>query len=116
MMKVDCHVHSKYSKYIADTTKFLTMVGGKECYNELEDIYRVATKERGMDLVAITDHNTIRGAQILHDRYPDRVIIGEELDVKASDEGHLVHLVALGLDENIHTDLKDLRKIGIKIK
>ncbi|MDP2908187.1 MAG: PHP domain-containing protein [Nanoarchaeota archaeon] len=112
MAKVDCHVHSKYSHYITLTHSLLTFVGAKESYNELEDIYNVA-KKNGMDYVAITDHDTIKGALILNDKYPD-VIIGEELEVKASDEGHLVHIVTLGVDEKMHKDLKDLKKIGLK--
>ncbi|MBM3199521.1 hypothetical protein FJZ53_01200 [Candidatus Woesearchaeota archaeon] len=112
MAKVDCHVHSKYSEYVLLTYSMLQYIGAKDSYNELEDIYKTA-KSRGMDYVAITDHDTIDGALILNDKHPD-VIVGEELEVKASDEGHLVHVGVLGLDEKIHNDLKDLKKIGIK--
>ena len=112
MAKVDCHVHSKYSKYVLLTYSLLQFIGAKDSYNEVEDIYTTA-KERGMDFVAITDHDTIEGALILNDKYPD-VIIGEELEVKASNKGHLVHVGVLGLDEKIHNDLKDLKKIGLK--
>lgn len=112
MAKVDCHVHSKYSKYVAITYGMLRFIGAKDSYNELDDIYKTA-KERGMDYVAITDHDTIEGALILNDKHPD-VIVGEELEVKASDKGHLVHIGVLGLDEKVHDDLADLKKIGIK--
>lgn len=112
MAKVDCHVHSKYSEYVVLTYSLIQFIGAKDSYNELEDIYKTA-KERGMDYVAIADHDAIEGALILNDKHPD-VIIGEELEVKASNEGHLVHIGVLGLDEKIHNDLKDLKKIGIK--
>lgn len=112
MAKVDCHVHSKYSKHVTLTHILVKLIGAKESYNELEDIYSVA-KKRGMDYVAITDHDTIEGALILNDKYPD-IIVGEELEAKASDEGHLAHIVTLGIDEKMHNDLKDLKKIGLK--
>jgi len=112
MAKVDCHVHSKYSEYVLLTYHMLKFIGANDSYNELEDIYKTA-KGRGMDYVAITDHDTIEGALILNDKHTD-IIIGEELEVKASDKGHLAHVVVLGLDEKIHNDLKDLKKIGLK--
>ncbi len=34
----------------------------------------------GLDKVAITDHNSIEQAKIAHQKYPDRVIIGEEIE------------------------------------
>jgi len=112
MKKADLHVHTKYSKYVAITTRLLKMVGARECYNEPEDVYLTA-KERGMDYVPITDHDTIEAAQILNDKYPD-IIIGEELQVKAFDEGDLIHILALGINEKIHYDLEHLKKIGLE--
>lgn len=112
MAKVDCHVHSKYSEYVELTYSLLKFIGANDSFTEVEDIYQTA-KERGMDFVTITDHDTIEGALILNDKHSN-VIIGEELEVKASNKGHLVHIVALGLDEKIHNDLKDLKKIGLK--
>lgn len=113
MVKVDCHVHSKYSRHVAITSGLIRIIGAKESYNELEGIYKAA-KKRGMDYVAVTDHDEIEGALILHNKYPDEIIVGEEFEVKASDDGHLVHLVALGIDEYMHNDLKDLKKLGLK--
>lgn len=112
MIKVDCHIHSKHSRMVAASSKLANLVGANESYNELEDIYRVA-KKRGMDYVAITDHDLIDGALILNNKYPD-IIVGEELEVKASDDGHLVHIIALGIDEKNHKDLQDLKHRGLK--
>lgn len=110
--RMDCHVHSKYSKHAAITSGLIKIIGAKESYNELEDIYQTA-KNRGMDYVTITDHDEIEGALILHDKHPDDVIVGEEFEVKASNDGHLVHLVALGIDEKIHEDVTDLKSISL---
>lgn len=112
MAKADCHVHSEYSKYIEGTLDILTWLGAKECFSSLDDIYQIA-KARGMDYVVITDHDTIEGAQILHDKHPEDVIIGEEVEVVTSHGGR-AHLVVLDIDEEIHRDLSDLKKIGMK--
>lgn len=112
MVKVDCHLHTKYSKNVAITHPLSKIVGARESYLEPENVYRIA-KKRGMDYIAITDHDTIEGALLLNDLYPD-IIVGEELEVKASDEGHLVHLLVYDINENQHNDLTDLKKIGLK--
>lgn len=57
----------------------------RESYNTPERVYRLA-KARGMDLVAITDHDTIEGALTLA-HFPD-VIVGCE--VSAHFPGHHV--------------------------
>lgn len=77
-LKIDLHVHTDYS----DSS------GG------LEDIVRAAM-ERGLDGIAITDHNTCEAAALAIRRYSDRIIVvpGMEYD---SREGHLL---ALGLVE-----------------
>jgi predicted metal-dependent phosphoesterase TrpH len=33
----------------------------------------------GLDMICVTDHNEIAVAQSLHERFPDRVIVGEEV-------------------------------------
>lgn len=63
-MKVDMHVHTCYSK---DATLSLETI--------MESCER-----RGLDGVAITDHNTIAGALALKEIAPFLVIVGEEID------------------------------------
>lgn len=63
-MKVDMHVHTCYSK---DATL------------SLETIME-SCEQRGLDGVAITDHNTIAGALALKEIAPFLVIVGEEID------------------------------------
>lgn len=112
MVKVDCHLHTKYSKNVDITHSLSKLIGAKESYLEPETAYQTA-KDRGMDFVAITDHDTIEGALILNEEHDD-IIIGEELEVKASNEGHLVHLLVYSINEKHHKDLTDLKKIGLK--
>ncbi|HEX2166933.1 MAG TPA: PHP domain-containing protein [Longimicrobiales bacterium] len=51
---------------------------------------------RGVDRICVTDHNEIDVARELHDAYPDRVIVGEE--VKTAER---VDIIGLFLSEKI---------------
>jgi len=44
-----------------------------------------ACRKRGLDKVAITDHNTIAGALALREMAPDLVIVGEEIRTKVGE-------------------------------
>ncbi len=61
--KVDFHVHTCYSG---------------DSLTSLEAVIE-ACRKRGLDKVAITDHNTIAGAVALQALAPDLVIVGEEI-------------------------------------
>jgi len=84
--KADLHIHSKYSglmKYMG-----LTFPDSVE---EPKNIIRSA-KKRGLDIIAITDHNTIRGGletKKLEKEYGVKVIVGSEIMTK---EGELLGL------------------------
>jgi predicted metal-dependent phosphoesterase TrpH len=91
-VKIDTHVHTHYSGYtgLAPLTRLM-----RESYNTPERVYALA-KARGMDLVAITDHDTISGALTLAER-PD-VIVGCEVTAHFRD-GVRVHLNVLDITE-----------------
>ena len=57
MMRADLHVHTLHSKQ----TGTLPFLRSRDCYSDPLDVYRRA-RARGMDLVAITDHDSIDGA------------------------------------------------------
>jgi hypothetical protein len=65
------------------------------------------TRERGMDLVTITDHDTIAGALELGDR-PD-VIVGCEVTATFPDDDVSVHLNVLGLSPSTFAEVDRLR-------
>jgi predicted metal-dependent phosphoesterase TrpH len=72
-VRVDLHLHSNYSH------------DGQSSLEEL--IQRCA--EVGLDRIALTDHNTMEGAQALADLAPDLTIIGEEAKTR---EGEVIGL------------------------
>jgi predicted metal-dependent phosphoesterase TrpH len=61
--RIDLHNHTKWSK---------------DCLTEFETIIRLCEK-RGMDKIAITDHNTADGALAMKKLAPELVIVGEEI-------------------------------------
>jgi predicted metal-dependent phosphoesterase TrpH len=92
-MKLDAHVHTRYSGRTSLHPLSLIM---RESYNRPEQVYRLA-KQRGMDLVAITDHDCIGGALTLAER-PD-VIVGCEVTATFPCDGVRVHLNVLDVTE-----------------
>jgi predicted metal-dependent phosphoesterase TrpH len=102
-MKLDTHVHTVYSGH--STIKPLTRLM-RESYNQVERVYRTA-RERGMDLVAITDHDTIDGVLTIADR-PDVIVGCEVTGVFPSDEVR-VHLGVLGITEVQFREISRLR-------
>ncbi len=112
MVKADLHIHTKFSKYPTSDKEPFKLIGIQDCYVHPEEAYKIA-KKKGMDFVSITDHHSIEAALYLNSKYPD-IIIGEELDVKASDDGHIIHLLVYDINEKQHNDLSDLRNVGVK--
>jgi predicted metal-dependent phosphoesterase TrpH len=102
-LKLDAHVHTVYSGH--STIKPLARVM-RESYNSVERVYTCA-RERGMDLVAITDHDTIDGALTIADR-PD-VVVGCEVTGIFPRDGVSVHLGVLGVTEAQFRDIQRLR-------
>jgi predicted metal-dependent phosphoesterase TrpH len=107
MLRADMHVHTCYSRY-NDNIGFL---GARDCYSTPAQVYATA-KQRGMDLVAITDHDSIEGALALLDAThgaPD-VIVGEEVSCWYPDGPFQVHLGVYGMTEPLHRDIQPLRR------
>lgn len=105
-MKADLHVHSWHSTQ-SGSLKFLR---SRDCYSDPVAVYRAALA-RGMDVVTITDHDSIDGCLELLNRCPDahNVIIGEEVSCWLPEGGVEVHLGVYGMTEELHRALQPLR-------
>ena len=77
--KVDFHVHTCYSG---------------DSLTSLEEVIE-ACRKRGLDKVAITDHNTMAGAWALLEMAPDLVIVGEEIKTDVGE------IIAYFLEEEV---------------
>jgi glycosyltransferase involved in cell wall biosynthesis len=103
-MKIDLHVHSKYSKRPSQWV--LQKLGARECYTEPLALYRTA-KDKGMSAVTITDHNTINGClEIAH--LPD-TFISEEVTTYFPEDGCKVHVLVYQINEAQHADIQKAR-------
>ncbi len=103
--KIDLHVHSSFSDQ--PYSWFLKTTKAAECYTTPERVYETATR-RGMDLVTLTDHDTINGALELVERH-DNAFISEEVSGRFPEDGCVIHIIAMGLTEASHAELQRLR-------
>jgi predicted metal-dependent phosphoesterase TrpH len=94
-MRCDLHVHSRFSGRctVPVLRHFID-----ESYSEPEEVYARA-RSRGMDLVTLTDHDTIEGAQALAGR-PD-TFVSEEVTCGLPG-GRQLHLGVYDLSEDQH--------------
>ena len=106
MMRADLHVHSCHSLQSGN----LRFLKSRDCYSNPADVYRVA-KARGMDLVTITDHDSIHGCLEFLDRFPDSrdFFVSEELSCRFPGTDLAVHLGIYGQTERLHRELQSCR-------
>lgn len=104
-LRADLHVHTCHSR----TSGTLRFLRSRDSYSTPEQVYQVA-KARGMDLVCITDHDSIDGALELLDRHPgaDDVIVGEEVTCYFPGSDLEVHIAAYDMTEARHRDVRAL--------
>ncbi|MBF8267922.1 MAG: hypothetical protein HW388_1430 [Dehalococcoidia bacterium] len=89
MLKVDLHVHTRFSPDSATRPEKLV----SRCL------------ETGLECIAITDHNTIEGAQEVQRLAPFRVIVGEEIKSAGGE------IIGLFLQEAIPRGLPPLETV-----
>jgi len=102
-MRCDLHVHTHHSGMC--TVPWLSRFC-RESYNEPRAVYG-RLKQRGMDLVTITDHDSIDACESLR-RYPD-FFLSEEISA-ASPSGTELHIGAYDIQERDHVELQRRRR------
>src|ERR1700752_65634 len=102
-MKCDLHVHTRHSGkcHIPVLNRIC-----RESYNDPEAVYH-SLKQRGMDLVTITDHDSIDAAESLR-RYPD-FFLSEEVSA-TSPSGTEMHIGVYDIQEHHHAELQRRRE------
>lgn len=103
--RIDTHCHSTASD--GPALRALGVIGIPECYSEPEAVYDQA-KARGMDLVTITDHDTIKGALTLKERGFQDFIVGEEVTVYFPEDRCKLHVLVWGLTPELHEEIQTL--------
>ena len=98
-MKCDLHVHTHHSGMC--TVPVLKRIC-RESYNDPREVYETL-KRRGMDLVTVTDHDSIDAVEPLR-RHPD-FFLSEEVSCNTEHGTHL-HMGVYGMEERDHADLQ----------
>jgi predicted metal-dependent phosphoesterase TrpH len=102
-MRCDLHVHTIHSGMctIPGFQRFC-----RESYSDPLEVYQIL-KRRGMDLVTITDHDSIGAAEPLR-RYPD-FFLSEEVSCRTPD-GTELHVGVYDINERHHIELQQRRE------
>jgi len=103
--KADLHVHSSHSN--KPTYWAMRKFSVPESYTSPRYLYKAA-RERGMDFVTITDHNTINGA--LEIGHLPGTFISSEITAHFPENGCKVHVVVLHISEEQFRAILELRK------
>src|SRR5271169_182865 len=101
-MKCDLHVHTLHSGMC--TVPVLDRIC-RESYNHPQDVYDTL-KRRGMDLVTVTDHDSIDAVEPLRHR-PD-FFLSEEVSCRMS-SGTELHMGVYDIQEYHHVELQRRR-------
>jgi len=98
-MKCDLHVHTHHSGMC--TVPVMKRIC-RESYNDPLEVYETL-KRRGMDLVTVTDHDSIDAVEPLR-RHPD-FFLSEEVSCNTEHGTHL-HMGVYGIEERDHAELQ----------
>jgi glycosyltransferase involved in cell wall biosynthesis len=101
--RADLHCHSDASNKATEAA--LNAISCPECYSDPDEVYAQA-RQRGMDFVTITDHDTIEGVQRISER-PD-VLVGEELTCWFPEDECKMHVLVYGITPDDHRELQRL--------
>jgi predicted metal-dependent phosphoesterase TrpH len=104
--KADLHCHSVYS-----TFKYFRVANTRDSYNRPEEVYRLA-KERGMDFVTLTDHDSIEGCLYLLNKNPDLpdFFVSEEVETYFPETRQRIHVNVFDIDERQHEEIQRRRR------
>ncbi len=104
-IRCDMHVHSLHSR--KSSRWILRSLKTPECFTPPALVYSIAQK-RGMDLVTITDINTIEGCLEIAEL--PGVFISEEVSTKLPESRKTVHLLVYDLTPEQHQEICILRR------
>jgi hypothetical protein len=103
--KADLHVHSKHSNRPSEW--ILRQLKAPESYTEPLEVYRLC-RERGMDFVTISDHDSVDGA--LEIAHLPGTFLSCEVTVEFPEDGCEIHCLAIGITEQQHREIQRLRR------
>lgn len=104
--RVDFHIHS----YASNTTDYYASnsLSIPESYSDPIENYHLL-KARGMDLVTLTDHNSIDGVKVMLDAGLEDVFISAEMTATFPEDGCNIHVTAANISEGEFAEIDRLR-------
>ena len=102
ILRADLHVHSDHSGL-----KQLGFMRMRDCYSPPAEVYRRA-KARGMDLVTLTDHDTIEGCLKISEL--SDTFLSEQITTYFPQDPCKINLLAWGISEAQHGEIERLRE------
>jgi glycosyl transferase family 4 len=105
MARADLHVHSKHSNRPSEW--ILRQFQAPESYTEPLEVYRLC-RERGMDFVTLSDHDTIAGA--LEIAHLPGTFLSCEVTVEFPEDGCEIHCLVTSITEEQHREIQGLRR------
>src|SRR5213595_3124005 len=104
MSKCDLHIHSRFS---ARSEKWLfRRFDFPDSYSDPRELY-AQLRERGMDFVTITDHDTIDGCLAIRDL--PNTFISEQVTTYFPPDPCKIHILVWGVTEKQHDDIVIIR-------
>ncbi|MEY2545056.1 MAG: hypothetical protein QOG48_173 [Verrucomicrobiota bacterium] len=105
MSKCDLHIHSRFS---ARSEEWLfRRFDFPDSYSDPRELYR-QLRERGMDFVTITDHDTIEGCLTIADL--PNTFASEQVTTYFPGDPCKIHILVWGISEAQHAAIVDLRE------
>src|SRR5437016_9353664 len=105
MSLCDLHIHSRFS---ARSEEWLfRRFDFPDSYTDPRDLYQLL-RQRGMDFVTITDHDTIDGSREIAEL--DHTFISEEVTTHFPHDPCKLHLLVWGISEAQHAEITALRE------
>ncbi len=106
-LRADLHCHTYHSGITGHMTAFEPM----DSYSSPQKLYDLA-KHRGMDLVTITDHDSIDGCLAFLEKNPEAqdFFIGEEVTVQVPEFKKTVHVAVYDITEKQHREIASLKQ------
>ena len=105
MSKCDLHVHSRHS---ARSEEWLfRRFDFPDSYSDPTQLYE-QLRERGMDYVTITDHDSITGC--LEIAHLPRAFVSEQVTTYFPSDGCKLHILVWGISEQQHRDIENVRE------
>jgi glycosyltransferase involved in cell wall biosynthesis len=105
--RVDFHIHS----YASNVTDYYASnsLAIPESYSDPLENHRLL-KARGMDLVTLTDHNSIDGVKVMLDAGLEDVFISAEMTATFPEDGCNIHVTAANVSEQEFAEIDRLRR------